>query len=610
MTYPIRTNICMILALCLLCLASSAQASMTVLLSDDFEGTLENWNTGFLKTTQQVHNATYSVRASAGVNPNAALTMANPIDATDADEIRVSFWIRQNYTDQGSDIFLRLYADGVLVKTTDLWVPTGLEGPQWTQKTFVYTRETNPGLFVGNFAAEIKANNLVYNGWFSTWPERVYVDQFSVTTFRILDTFADGTYASPDQQGQLTVDGNLRVAKLSGTLYAMGRQHGYFLATEIMNVFNKYCLWMMETQGLYYSIIEEAEQYVIWGNDDLEEMNGILDGMAQALPEEDRQVRIFEPVTFSRTFNMMDLKAMNLIGEWQGLGCSSFSIWGAGRNNGETLLARNVDYPADPGEYIKACSAVVSYTPVSGKKWVNVTIAGAICAISAMDENGLSCVMHDTNFLSQPNYVSILESNIGTWGVVSRGIALRNAFLSAGPDTVPSDIEAMLDDIPAFKGNNFLFAFSGINRADDDVAGIMEYDALTEDYHDDGRATLRMPSDNPYLPSNESIDQTLDYQNGLILTNHYLKRLEVIPTGSSTNRYQTIKNGLANATSDGHVDLDEAIGILGSVSGSYTLQSILFEPNLRKIHVYLADPQGAAYQSTRHSFDFDDLFLD
>ncbi len=314
----------------------------------------------------------------------------------------------------------------------------------------------------------------------------------------------------------------------------------------------------METHQTTYAGIEFAEQYLDWNEDVTEELKGMLEGMKEALSFNKRLA--YEPgAIFPRPLTLMDLKVLNLLTDWHGVRCSGFSIFGI---------------------------------------------------TAAMDENGMSVALHDTNFSDHDSY------DINPEGIVSRTFALRAAFLSMDSDSLPSDFDTYLDNIPAFKGNNFLVCFNSQDRTDDKVAGVIEYDALDEALLSDGRATHRKPSDNPYLPSNEFFDQTLDYSYAIILTNHYLKRLTLIPEGypdpearDTLNRYQNIKTGLEAAKSDGHVDLDEAIELLSSAGHDGTLISSLCEPNTRKLHLYFSEKNnGGAFNSIRHDFDFEDLF--
>lgn len=399
---------------------------------------------------------------------------------------------------------------------------------------------------------------------------------------------ADGVYTSPDGKATLTVSGPSRVLKLEGTRYEMGYNHGYLLAGEIVTAFQRYVLLLAD---IYYEDVRDALAVTEWGADTEDELDGMLDGIEDALSVEQRTVKpLGEP---SRPIDLMDLKAVNSLPDWGWMmGCSSFSIWGAGRNDGSTLLARNMDYYVDPDGVIGRSHIIISYD-YGGTRFVNVGVVGFIGCLTCMNEDGVCGMMHDTNA-----YDTSDDS-----GFVPRGIALRSIIESFGPSDTPADAEIFLDLVPSYYGNNFHFAFPSAGRTDDETAGIVEYDGWTQ--HADGRATLRSPSDNPSL----SMGQDLDYEYALINTNHYLERNESMTYGDSFDRYLTIRSGLDLARADGHVDLDEALEIMADVgASSSTLHTVLFEPDTGKLHIFLSEGSQGAYDCAGHDYDFDELF--
>lgn len=248
-------------------------------------------------------------------------------------------------------------------------------------------------------------------------------------------------------------------------------------------------------------------------------------------------------------------------------------------------------------ELRKITSVVISYHPDSGKRWVNTTVVGIISAVSAMNEDGMCAMIHETN-----GYSSDDET-----GIVPRIFALRHLLLEADGDTTPADSEALLETVPVFKGNNFHICFSSASRANDDIAAVLEYDGNAT--HPDRRVTLREPSDNPHLPFSETNDQRLSYNYAIINTNHYLARNSSIPASNSITRYTSIKDGLADAESDGHVSIAEARRIMNEAGHNGTIHTVIYEPNTLKPHVYFSTQgDGGAFNAQEHELNFADLF--
>ncbi|MBN2381077.1 hypothetical protein JXM67_14865 [candidate division WOR-3 bacterium] len=403
----------------------------------------------------------------------------------------------------------------------------------------------------------------------------------------------DGTYTSPDGKATLTVDGNVRILKLSGSNYEMGYNYGYLLGAEIVNVMQDYIFWILDYEDLGYDDAASILDNFTFDEFYLDELEGMLAGIEDALPEEDRTVK--PRGEKARSIALDDIRIAHIIAD---MDCSSFAVWAEGRTDSTLLLARNMDYMHDPDDIVKRFQVIISYDDGTNQRWVSTSICGFTGCLTGMNEDGVCVMMHSTN-----EYLSSDEDDF-----IPRGFALRRIVETIGSSNTPADIETMLDTIPAQTGNNFLICFPSLGRESGQVAGIVEYDG--DATHPDGRATLRSPSDNPGLPKNSSYDQTLDFTYGIINTNHYLKRNTEIPESgtSSIERYMSIKQNLIEAKSDGNIDLDEAREIIRNVQTGGTIHSVIFEPDAMRLHFFLADPEMSAPDCQRHDYDFEDLF--
>ena len=399
---------------------------------------------------------------------------------------------------------------------------------------------------------------------------------------------SDGNYTSPDGKASLSVTGNLRILKLNGTNSEMGYNHGYLLGAEIIDLFQRYIIWKA---GVNFNDISDVQGLINWDSGSLEELQAMLDGINAALTSDQRKITPLNQS--SRDITLTDLKIINSMPDWTGAFlCSSFCIWGAGRSDGSTLLARNLDYFVDPESAVKKRQVVISCNPSSGKKWVSVSVVGFIGCISGINEDGVCANLHDTNAYATTD----------TTGFVTRGLALRSLIQYLGSSSTPIHADAFLDPLPDYKGNEIDLCFISTSRSDDDIAGILEYDGKAD--HANGRCTLRSPSLNTTL----GCDMALPFTYGIINTNHYLKRKTCDGTGSSSVRYLTIKTGLINALTDSDVNVEEARAIMKSVGSTGTLHTIIMEPNVMRMHIYLSDENTISYDSPGYHYNFSDLF--
>lgn len=403
----------------------------------------------------------------------------------------------------------------------------------------------------------------------------------------------DGTYLSPDAKATLIVNGDERILKLSGSNYEMGYNYGYLLGAEIINVIQDYIFWIIKYEGHDYSDAVSVLKDFSWDGAYLDEMQGMLDGIKDALPEEDRMVK--PKGEKARLIALDDIKIAHVLADME---CSSFAIWDEGRSDSSVLLARNMDYIHDQKDVVKKYQVIISFDDGLNKRWVSTSICGYAGCLTGINEDGVCAMMHSTN--------EFPTSDAG--GFVPRGFALRRIIETAGASNTPAEVEAMFDSMPALIGNNFFICFPSQGRTNDEIAGVIEYDG--DATHPDGRATLRSPSDNPGLPRNSSCDQTLEFTSGIINTNHYLKRSTGIPESgtSSVDRYLSVKKDLIQAKSDGNADMDEALKILRNVQTGGTIHSVILEPDNMKLHIFLAEPYMSAPDCQRRDYDFEELF--
>lgn len=401
----------------------------------------------------------------------------------------------------------------------------------------------------------------------------------------------DGTFESPNGAGTLIVENGVRRLKLHGSNYAMGYAHGYLLAGEIIYVMDNLILPLVPNYRKLRSQMEAVDWTTSYGN----ELEGMLAGICDRLGSKNR---IIHPHLWGRALDIVDLKIANSISDWA---CSSFSIWSAGRADLSTLYARNLDYYTGRGEAFKRAHVIISYddNQPEHQRWVNIAICGFIACATGMNEAGMTGALHNTDHFPSSD----------SSGFIPRAFGLRRALETITDTQTPADVAHLFDGFPDYQGANLHITFPAAGRTDDDVAGVLEYDGYTS--HADGRATLRSPSDNPGLSApSAGYDHSLAYTYGLINTNHYIKR-KPGASGADSNsgdRYMTIKEMLQEKKDDGDVTVEEARQIMAAVGGIGTVHTVVLEPDAMQLHLFLAEPGKAGFNSLQLDYDFEELF--
>lgn len=403
----------------------------------------------------------------------------------------------------------------------------------------------------------------------------------------------DGTFQSPNGAGTLIVENGVRRLKLHGSNNAMGYAYGYLLAGEIIYVMDNLVLPLV----LNYRVLRDQMEAVDWDKSYGNELAGMLAGIRDRLGPKDR---IIHPHRWGwdRDIDLVDLKIANSISDWA---CSSFSIWGAGRADKTTLYARNLDYYSGRDEAFKRSHVIIAYddNQTDHQRWVNIAVCGFIACATGMNAAGMTGALHDTDHFPSSD----------SSGFIPRAFGLRQALETITDTQTPADVANLFDGFPDYKGTNLHITFPATGRTDNDVAGVLEYDGKTD--HVDGRATLRSPSDNPGLPAPyDGYDHSLTCTYALINTNHYVKRRPEADGADSDSgdRYMTIKAMLDEKKADGDVTVEEARQIMAAVGGTGTVHTVVLEPDAMKLHLFLAEPGKAGFDSLQLDYDFEELF--
>lgn len=364
--------------------------------------------------------------------------------------------------------------------------------------------------------------------------------------------------APPDLCGRLSDEHGIRVLELWGSPAEAGFAHGYLLAEDLMGMFDATLLdpAVGVPPQAYEAIIRPAVARTFrWEPGFEAELEGLLRGLVARLgAERVRSARLDRPLTVD------DLKVANTLADWRGVACSSFSAWGPLTADGQTLTARNLDYPSTPAMR-RAQLVVIRRGDGTARAWIGVCWPGLIGVYTGMNDAGVTIAMHDAEGLPTRQILNLTP----------RSLALRLALEAAGPRSWPDDVARIFRQHHVIVGNNIHVSAPCTTAAGDKPppAGIFEYDGNPQE---DG-VTLRLP-ETAGGPALETV---------LICTNHMRKRQPPRECG----RYATLARALGRLDESQRLDVSDALKIIHEVARDNTLHSVVFMPARRAMLVHI-----------------------
>ncbi|HEY2951309.1 MAG TPA: C45 family peptidase [Verrucomicrobiae bacterium] len=169
-------------------------------------------------------------------------------------------------------------------------------------------------------------------------------------------------------KGRLEMIDGTRVLFLKGTPEEMGRQHGVLLKREIRDVVNRILYGVgvgssFDKGRWFFGEIESAQRRIgpFIAPDYLQEM----DAIASAAGIEKQEIRLanFFPELFH---------------------CSGFAVFGDATVGGKMYHGRALDYLKGVG--LEQNAVVMVFQPDKGNAWVNISYAGFVGSVTAMNE--------------------------------------------------------------------------------------------------------------------------------------------------------------------------------------------------------------------------------
>ena len=178
--------------------------------------------------------------------------------------------------------------------------------------------------------------------------------------------------AAREGQGRLEIHDGTRVLLLKGTPEEMGRQHGTLLRKQVRGLVDHILYGVgvgssFDKGEWFFGEIERAQKRLLPFMDDryLREMDAVA--LAANLDREEVRLANFFPELFH---------------------CSGFAVYGSATVNGRMYHGRVLDYLKGVG--LEQNATVIVHQPDQGHAWVNISYAGFVGTVTAMNAKRIS----------------------------------------------------------------------------------------------------------------------------------------------------------------------------------------------------------------------------
>lgn len=352
--------------------------------------------------------------------------------------------------------------------------------------------------------------------------------------------------------GRLTDCEGLTVLELWGTPEQAGYAHGFLLAEEIVRLFDGYVLdkkVMPNPQVYELMFVPGVRRQFVWSPACERELEALAQGVQDRLGPDKLRSEVLD-----RPLKLEDLMVANALADWFGMTCSTFSVWGPLSADGQTITARNLDFPST-SIMERQQLVVIRRGEEKTRSWIGVTWPALIGVYTAMNDAGVTMLVHDAPGLSPSEAV----------GFTPRSLILREALEQASPESFAGDVRRVLESRRVMVGNNV--HVSGPLTDSAPPAVVFEYDANAQS----AGVTLRTA---------ETGGAALE--NALWCTNHL--RLRRPP--QECPRYELLEQRLTQMTRSGEqLDLSSALRLIRAVKQDMTLHSVCFVPHRKTMYV-------------------------
>ncbi|MBK8914688.1 MAG: hypothetical protein IPM64_08845 [Phycisphaerales bacterium] len=385
-----------------------------------------------------------------------------------------------------------------------------------------------------------------------------------------------GAIASPAAAGDAAVCGRrtevggIPVIEVWGTPCEAGFAQGYLLAPALVSVFDDFVLSpaISRSPEVYEEVIRPAvRRSFVWSDAVLAEMEGILAGAAARLGAAPHS-RVL-----NRAMVREDLEVANTLADWRGVMCSSISLWGERTTDGETLTARNLDYPVVGG--VDKAQFVLVHRGDGHVPWVGVSWPGLIGLYTAMNADGVTVSVHDARGLP----------TTATEGFTARATVLREALEGARGGTFAEQFQRALEGRVLACGGN-IHVSGPRAAASGSPARVFEWDGNRRDSGVSSREAPYAGLDTPASAAEEGSNGVADHGAAAIIacTNHMRLRREPTACG----RYQKLTGRFEAGGATKRYDAKDAMALIREVADGTTQHSVVFEPARRRMLVHIS----------------------
>ena len=377
---------------------------------------------------------------------------------------------------------------------------------------------------------------------------------------------------NPPDRGELVEVRGIRVLRLEGSPRERGYAHGYLLAREVMQLFNRYGGMIARDRGRYEDTIRrEVRERFAFPDEVRAEVAGMLAGIRARLGDGGLATFLGRPI------DETDLLAIQALPDWYPLACSSFVAWGKLAPGGP-VAGRNLDFFVHPvllENHVIIVNARSGGGATARRAWATVTWPGLVGALTGMNEDGTVAFLHDAN----------APLGEAPSGCLPRMLAARRILERAGADSPARDAMALLEGTPTRWGG--LIFVSGTRAGEiEGAAGCLERDRRGTSLRLAGPAAVA-----PGVPA-------------FACTNHFRVRAKPRACG----RYATMVEELRTAHAEGAaVDEAFALALMNDVAQPITLASCFFDLRGRSMSVRLSRMSGRAVDSRPVRFEWADL---
>jgi hypothetical protein len=402
----------------------------------------------------------------------------------------------------------------------------------------------------------------------------------------VLALAALATYGQ-DLHGSVETIGEVRILNLWGTWEEMGYAHGYLLGPDLKEVYEDYFLELAGGIGnidllrtyfpLYFEVPDEFRQYAA----------GIIAGAADT-------ISLYSSV-FGREVDTLDLYItasvpdLSALVDGMQLYCSSTSGWGGATSGdpqlqGDPAISRNLDYYVDTQGTILGQNLLVTFDPAAGQDWVSVTFPGFMGSLSGMNETGINATLN-------------MGNHQGTTQTTTPFVPICLALALGLSDTDfdgsgTCDIEDMMAALTEWNRSNSY----DIHVTSPAALGTSGEPAVVVEVNNEAGYAFRYSADEPGIAPGR-----------MILTNHH----RVLYPPVYCIRYEWLMDSL---TTDPDITLDRLWDFMRAVGGppvpgtGGTLQTMIFQPEQRRMGLAFSSPGTASYDKTPEWIDWADIF--